>query len=89
MIIRILSEGQFEVDGETLERINILDEELMKAIEKDDEARFNQTFHEVVRLVRSGTQLEHHQLSESDLILPASDTTLNEAKQLFIEHPLE
>ncbi len=56
MIIRILSEGQFEVDGETLERINILDEELMEAIEEDDEARFNQTFHEVYEFLLEITE---------------------------------
>lgn len=89
MIIRILSEGQYDVDGDTLERINMLDEEVMRAIERNDETVFNQRFHEVVELVRSGTALEHHQLSESDLILPAPDTTLSEAKKLFSEHPID
>ncbi len=89
MIIRIMSEGQYEVDGETLDRIKILDEHLMAAIERDDEAGFNQAFHEVVGLVRTGSVLEHHQLTESDLILPASDTTLVEAKLLFSQHPIE
>ena len=89
MIIRIMSEGQYEVDGEALDRIKVLDEHLMAAIEQDDEEGFNQAFHEVVGLVRAGTVLEHHQLTESDLILPASDTTLVEAKKLFGEHPIE
>ncbi|MCY0878060.1 MAG: hypothetical protein OWU84_03830 [Firmicutes bacterium] len=83
MIVRILSEGQYRVDGETLEAIKRLDDELMEALTLDDAERFQRLLHEVATLVRSGEALHAEHLTESDLILPAPDTTLDEAKKLF------
>jgi hypothetical protein len=83
MIVRILSEGQYRVEGSTLEEIHRLDEELMTAMTHDDADRFHELLHQVAGLVRSGQELPPDHLVESDLILPADDTTLEEAKQLF------
>lgn len=85
MIVRILSEGQYRVEGETLGQINELDEELMDALTRDDADQFHALLHRVADLVRTGTQLATDHLTESDLILPASDTTLEEAKRLFAD----
>ena len=85
MIVRILSEGQYRVEGETLDKINVLDEELMDALTHDQADRFHQLLHEAAGLVRSGVELSNDHLVESDLILPADDTTLEEAKRLFAE----
>ena len=85
MIVRILSEGQYRVDGSTLDQIHQLDEELMDALTHDDSDRFHHLLNEVAGLVRTGTALSADHLVESDLILPASDTTLEEAKRLFAD----
>ena len=85
MIVRILSEGQYRVEGATLDKINRLDEELMDALTRDQADRFHELLHQVAGLVRSGAELSHEHLVESDLILPADDTTLEEAKRLFAE----
>ncbi len=85
MIVRILSEGQYRVDGETLEQIKRLDDELMVALTADEADRFHQLLREVAGLVRSGQALDPTHLVESDLILPADDTTLDEAKRLFAD----
>ncbi|MCY0900151.1 MAG: hypothetical protein OWU33_14725 [Firmicutes bacterium] len=83
MIVRILSEGQYRVDGDTLEEIKRLDDELMEALTLDDADRFHRLLNQVAELVRSGQALHAEHLTESDLILPAPDTTLEEAKRLF------
>ena len=83
MIVRILSEGQYRVEGDTLNEIQQLDEELMDALTHDEADRFHQLLNHVAGLVRTGTELSTDHLVESDLILPASDTTLDEAKRLF------
>lgn len=83
MIVRILHEGQYRVDGDTLEEIQRLDDELMDALTANHADRFHQLLHQVAELVRSGESLETEHLVESDLILPADDTTLDEAKRLF------
>lgn len=88
MIIRILSEGQYEVDGSRLKQIQALDEELMDAMVKHDQKTFHRVFEEIVNIVRSGTPLDSSQLVESDLILPAADISMKEAQKLFHDHPL-
>ena len=85
MIVRILSEGQYRVEGDTLAEINQLDEELMDALTADDSERFHALLNQVAGLVRTGQALNADHLVESDLVLPASDTTLDEAKRLFAD----
>ena len=85
MIVRILSEGQYRVDGDTLEQIKKLDDQLMEALTANEADRFRELLGTVAELVRCGTALDAEHLVESDLILPASDTTLEEAKRLFAD----
>lgn len=86
MIVRILSGGQFRVDGEILERIKSLDDDLMVAVQQSDEERFHCLLAELVTVARQGQALRDSELVESDLILPHADMTLDEAKQLFEDH---
>ncbi|NMP23620.1 PspA-associated protein PspAA [Sulfobacillus harzensis] len=83
MIVRILSEGQYRVDGSTLETLKKLDDALMEALSLDQADRFHSLLTETAEVVRQGEPLDPAHLVESDLILPASDTTLEEAKRLF------
>lgn len=83
MIVRILSEGQYRVDGTTLEEIKTLDDQLMEALSADQAERFHQLLKQTAEVVRRGQPLDPTHLVESDLILPAADTTLAEAKKLF------
>lgn len=83
MIVRILSEGQYRVDGTTLEEIKKLDDQLMEALSAEEAERFHRLLQETADVVRRGVPLDPAHLVESDLILPAADTTLDEAKKLF------
>lgn len=85
MIVRILSEGQYRVDGPTLEQIKKVDDALMEALTANQADQFHQLLHEAAQLVRQGEALDPAHLVESDLILPAADTTLEEAKRLFAD----
>lgn len=85
MIVRIMSEGQYRVEGSTLEEINRLDEELLEALTAGDSDRFHGLLNQVAGLVRTGEPLGTDHLGESDLILPASDTTIEEARRLFTD----
>ena len=40
MIVRILGEGQYDVDDDALDRLNALDAEVEAAVEAGDEAAF-------------------------------------------------
>ncbi len=57
---------------------------MVAAAEAGDEAAFASTFAELLSLVRAeGTELAGDDLSTSDVILPAPETTLEEAAETF------
>lgn len=88
MIIRILTEGQYRVENEALSELDRLDDRLLDAVANSDEGEFNKNFQEVLALIRGrGTKVPDTELVESDLILPAPDTTLAEARELFDHYP--
>jgi hypothetical protein len=89
VIVRIATEGQFELDDSHRDELNRLDNEAVAAVEARDERRFTAALEGMVALVRDrGRLLDDDHLSSSDLILPPPDTTLEEAGQEFTGHGL-
>lgn len=81
MIVRIATEGQYEVtDGE---RLNELDNAAVAAADSGDEAAFRRAYDELLGFVRNGGALADDHLGGSDLILPPPDVTLAEARAEF------
>jgi hypothetical protein len=84
MIVRISTEGQYEVDDDDIPALNELDNEGVAACQSGDEARFTATYAKLLELIRSkGRPLEDDDLQGSDLILPPPDVTLEEAAAEF------
>ena len=84
MIVRIATEGQYQVPDDVYEELNRLDNETVGAVESADEQRFAAAYGELLDLVRSrGTRLGEDDLQESALILPPPDLTLPEAEAQF------
>lgn len=89
MIVRLMGEGQFRVDDGVLERLNALDDEAMSALEANDESELDAKLDEMWELVRGeGKRLPDEDLSPSDVLIPPSDLTLDETRQLFAEDGL-
>ena len=89
MIVRILGEGQWDLDDAHLEALNALDGSVEQAIEAGDEAAFARGLVALLDVVRrQGTRLEDDSLEESDVILPMSDATLDEVRALLTEEGL-
>ena len=89
MIVRILTEGQWEFPDEQLDALNALDSALEQAVDSGDEAHFASGFTALLDAVRQqGTRLEDDALEDSDLILPPSDATLEEVRQLLTDEGL-
>ena len=85
MIVRILGEGQFNLPGVVIDELNDIDNQMVVAVEAEDEANFTRLLHEMLTLVREkGAPVPVDELVESDLILPESDLTLDEAEHIFI-----
>jgi hypothetical protein len=84
MIVRILSEGQFELADADISSLDNLDQQLFAAIDGNDEAKFNKVLSELTSLVRAkGTPVGADRFVPSDLTLPHEGATLAEVRQLL------
>lgn len=83
MIVRISTEGQFQMPDTEGQRLNELDNEVVAAVEAGDEDRYHEVFESLLALVRAGTPLGGEDLSESDVILPPPDLSFAEAGREF------
>ncbi len=85
MIVRILSEGQFNLPGASIDALNDIDNRMVEAVESENRENFKLLLREMLELVReNGTPVPLDELVESDLILPEADLTLEEAEHVFI-----
>jgi hypothetical protein len=89
MIVRLMGEGQYRIDEALQGRLNELDAQAVEKIDQADEPALDQILDEMAQLVRrEGERLPDDDLSASDLIIPPSDLTLEETRQLFSEEGL-
>ncbi len=86
MIVRILGEGQYEIDDAHRDRLNPLDDALMAAIDAGDEDAFANALTAVAAEIRSvGTPVPDDRFIPSDLVVPFADATLDETRRLLAE----
>ena len=84
MIVRILGEGQWDVADAHLDALNSLDAEVETAVEAGDETTFATSLVALLNAVRTaGDQLPDDSLVDSALILPPSDASLEEVRELL------
>jgi hypothetical protein len=79
VIIRILSERQYLVPDQELDRLNALDRHLQAAADREDEAGFTVALADLLAEVRTtGAAVPDDTLTSSDLVLPAEGSSLAE-----------
>lgn len=84
MIVRVSSEGQYEVSDETISTLNELDNTAVKAVHEGDWAGFEKTWAEMLDLIDAqGRRLPADALVGSDMILPPRDISFDEAEREF------
>lgn len=84
MIVRILGEGQWDVADAHLDALNSLDAEVETAVESGDETTFSTSLGALLNAVRTaGDQMPDDSLVDSALILPPSDASLEEVRELL------
>jgi hypothetical protein len=85
MIVRILTEGQFNLPGAYIDELNDIDNAVVEVVEQEDREGFAKNLKRMLDLVRqNGTPVPIEELVESDLVLPEPDITLEEAEEIFI-----
>ncbi len=84
MIVRILADNQYRLDDEHMGEVARLDNELLAAMDAQDEAGFASILTRLVEFVQqNGTPLAVEELVPSDVIVPAQDMTLAEAREVI------
>jgi PspAA-like protein len=86
MIVRLMGEGQYRVDDSLQGRLNELDDAVGAALDANDEIELDRRLDDMFQLVkREGEKLPDDDLSTSDAVVPPSDLTLEETRQLLSE----
>lgn len=88
MIVRLMGEGQYELDKKHLDEVNRIDNNLVKIVNRGNEKAIKISFKiEYKKLTdyirRNGEKLPDEIIKPSDLIIPPADLTLEEAKKIF------
>jgi hypothetical protein len=85
VIVRILTEGQYNFPGSYIDELNEIDNHLVAAVEDENQEEFERLLKKLLNLVREkSTPVPVDELVESDLVLPEPDLTLREAEELFV-----
>ena len=86
MIVRLMGEGQYEVDDGLMARLNELDRGALEALDREDEADLDSYLDQMGALVRDeGTRVPDEVIAPSDIVIPPSDLTLEETRKLVSE----
>ncbi len=84
MIVRIATEGQYEIPDDDTSGLNELDNQAVTACEARSDAGFRDVFAQLIDYVRThGTPIPEDELVGSDMILPPPDVSLEEARAEF------
>ncbi|MFI6683664.1 hypothetical protein [Streptomyces sp. NPDC050485] len=84
MIVRIMGEGQVKLADSHFTELNKLDDELLAEVEAGDEESFRRTLGALLDTVRRlGEPLPDDALEPSELILPGTDATLDEVRNML------
>ena len=84
MIVRLMGEGQFELPESELDALNELDNQVVQAVEANDDATVRRLLEQMASTVRErGQRLPDDSLQPSELMIPPSDLELDEARELF------
>ena len=87
MIVRILGEGQYTVPDERRDALGKLDDAVAEAVDRGDQARFTEALAALTAEVRSsGVALADDAFAPSDLVVPFTDSSLEETRALLADH---
>jgi hypothetical protein len=84
VIVRILGEGQLELDDSQMASLDELDQQLVAALEADDEAKFHDVLNRALAKVRSeGAPVPADRFVPSDLTLPDKNASLADLREFL------
>lgn len=88
VVVRIQGEGQFRLTLDLRTQLDAFDARVVAAIDAGDAGAFKRTVDDVIDFVRShGAAVPGSENVPSQVVLPADDMTLNEAKKIMSAAP--
>lgn len=84
MIVRVMGEGQFRVSEDLIDKLNAIDNAVVKHVDAGDEAGYRAELARLIGAIKSsGEPLDPVEIIQSDIIVPPADMSMEEAKQVF------
>jgi hypothetical protein len=84
VIVRISTEGQYELSADDADTLGVLDNEAVAACESGSEQQFSDAFGRLIEFVRTnGRPVPEESLEPSEVIIPPPDVSFEEAKAEF------
>jgi hypothetical protein len=84
MIIRIIGQGQYQVQSSLFDDLNKIDNKIVQYVQKGNEKGYRAGLAELIGLIhREGKSVSAKEIVESDIIVPPADMTFEEAKEVF------
>jgi len=84
VIVRIFSDGQYQVPEDARATLTDLDAKALTALESEDDAAFLAAYADLIEHIHAaGERLADDALEPSDLILPPADISVEEAHGMF------
>ncbi|MHB8189395.1 MAG: PspA/IM30 family protein [Ferrimicrobium sp.] len=88
LVVRVLGEGRYRLPSSIKPALDGLDTALEMAVNRGDGASFSQLVQQLGSIIKSnGTVIDDAEPGGADFVVPAPDTTLDEAKRLFYSEP--
>jgi hypothetical protein len=89
VIVRVLGEGQYEINPDQLRDLNEIDAQVERAVTTGDEDAFRTALgHLLAEVHAGGTRLADDVFVESDLVLPGPDASLAEVAAMLDDEGL-
>lgn len=89
MIIRILGEGQYRLDDSLVERINKIDNQIVGHVSRGEKAEYSRDLANLISTIKElAKPVDPVAILPSDIIIPPSDLSFEEAKKVFCDEGL-
>ena len=89
MIIRILGEGQFRLDDNLLDRVNKIDNQIVNHVSQGNKDEYAKDLANLISTVKELAEpLDPVEILPSDIIIPQSDMSFEEARKVFCDEGL-
>lgn len=84
MIIRIMGDGQYRAPEALCDELNQIDNRIVSLVAEEKTDEFRKELMKLISTVKEkGEAIEAEEITESDIIVPPEDLSLEEAKAVF------